>query len=285
MKIKKIGKISSGQDGAIRGDLLFRFDEKGNGTVYDLSDISENSRPVGAFNLDPTGKLLPHVNAAMFGTEYAESDDEFPALYVNVYNNYADAKDPLKGVSCVYRITREGAVFSASLIQLIEIGFTENASLWKASEEKDGPRPYGNFAIDRERGRYYAFTMRNETLGTRYFAFSLPALADGKWDDTYGVYRVTLEEKDILSYFDCPFHRYIQGASLKDGKIYSLEGFGESAENPPALRVIDLINERQESCTLLADFGLSREPEFIDFTQDGACYYADNPGNLYLIEN
>lgn len=282
MKITEIGKIKGGQDGAIYGNYLFRFDERGVGAVYDIASLSEENTPVGTVTLDPTGRLVPHANSVMFGAERAESDDEFPALYVNVYNNYADKEEPLKGVTCVYRITREGSAFTASLIQIIEIGFTEDPALWKAGE-KDGPRPYGNCAVDVKNGRYYAFVMRNEALGTRYFAFDLPALADGVWDEKYGASRVVLTPSDIRSQFDCPFHYYVQGATLRDGKIYSLEGFGHDPRMAPAIRVIDLEAGREESYIRFADFGLTQEPEFIDFAGE-VCYYGDNPGHLYILE-
>ncbi len=285
MNITRIGKISGGQDGAVFGSLLFRFDENGNGTVYDIRAINDESTPLGTFQLDPTGTLVPHANAVMFGTEYAECTDELPALYVNVYNNYADTDTPLKGVTCVYRVTREeeSGIFSASLIQIIEVGFTEDASLWKVSETADGPRPYGNCAIDRERGKYYAFVMRDERLGTRYFAFDLPELAAGELDEKYGVPRVVLTAGDIEARFDCPYHLFVQGATLKNGKIYSLEGFGHDPSKPPAVRVIDLEKQREESYIRFAEHGLTREPELIDFAGD-VCYYADNPGNIYIID-
>ncbi len=283
MRITKIGRISGGQDGAVFGNYLFRFDERGNGTVYDLREINDKSVPVGTVCLGVEGAPVPHANSVMFGTEYAECTDEFPALYVNVYNNYANTDTPLKGTTCVYRITRDGDSFSASLVQIIEVGFTEDASLWKASETADGPRPYGNCAIDCEYGRYYAFVMRNENLGTRYFAFDLPELADGEFDEKYGVPHVVLTARDIKEQFDCPYHLFIQGATLKNGRIYSLEGFGHDPAMPPAVRVIDLVNQREESYTRFAEHGLTSEPEFIDFAGD-VCYYSDNPGEIYIID-
>ena len=74
-----------------------------------------------------------------------------------------------------------------------------------------------------------------------------------------------------------------KGATLKDGKIYSLEGFGHDPRMAPAIRVIDLEAKREESYTRFADFGLTQEPEFIDFAGE-VCYYGDNPGHLYILE-
>lgn len=289
MKIEHIANISGGQDGAVFADYLFRLDKDGTCKVYDFKDIDEAGTaiaevaPVSAFVLDRADEIVPHSNAVMFGSEYYCEDDEFPLLYTNIYNNYAKAQDKLTGVCCVYRIWRDGANFSSALVQLIEIGFTENAEYWKSSKTHEDSRPYGNFAIDADRGIYYAFVMRDKTDTTRYFAFDLPKVTDGEADDRYGVKKVTLNISDIKKYFDCEYHRYIQGACCHKGKIYSTEGFTDSEENPPAIRVIDALSNRQECCIKLGDFGICEECEFIDFRGD-TCYYSDIDGKLYVIE-
>ena len=96
--------------------------------------------------------------------------------------------------------------FKTTLVQLIKIGFTDDYSLWKAYPDRDGVRPYGNFVIDRDTGYYYAFVMRSETLGTRYFKFKIPSLHEGEPDSVYGVKRVILTPEDICDEFDCPYH-------------------------------------------------------------------------------
>ncbi len=285
MKIKRIGKIGYGQDGAIYAQYLFRFDPTGVGSVYDLRGIDEESSPIGIFSLDPSGKLIPCASSVAFGTEYAESDDEFPALYVNVYNNYAKNDEPLKGATCVYRILRDDdGLFSASLIQLIEIDFTDDATLWETCETIDGPRPsFGNFAIDGEYSRYYASVTHNEMLGTRYFAFDLPALADGEYDENIDALHLHLSANDILHYFDCPYQRFLRGTALKNGKIYSLEGLALDPATPSAIRIIDLAQQREECYVSLADHGVTGEPKMIGFSGD-ICYFGDNTDALYTID-
>jgi len=283
MEIANIGKIHGGQDGAVWGKYLFRFSEWGDGFVYDLDTVSTGViGEIATFKLGAGKFPVPHSNAVFFGTEYYDETDEFPLLYSNIYNNYAGASDPLKGVACVYRLQKDKETFRATPVQLIGIGFTEDASLWKVSETEDGARPYGNFVIDREKNRYYAFVMRNEQLGTRYFAFDLPKLSDGVFDEKYGVRRVTLEKEDIVERFDCEFHRFVQGACAYDGKIYSLEGFANDADRKPAIRVIDLAEKRETFYASFMDVGLTNEPELIDF-RDGVCYYGDGVGNLYTL--
>lgn len=281
MNIKKLGKISGGQDGAIFNGYLFRFDSKGSCAVYKTKDISCDSLPISRFVLDKSEIIAPHSNSVMFGNAYYNEKDEFPLLYSNIYNNYSKNDNKMKGVTCVYRLQKSGNTFSTTLVQLIEIGFTED-SIWK-SKSCDDVRPYGNFVIDSENSLYYAFTMRNEENCTRYLSFNLPKLSDGEYDKEFDVNRVILKTRDIKNRFDCEFHRYIQGACFHNGLIYSLEGFTDSEENPPAIRVIDVGEKAQKKMYLFSDYNLSIEPEMIDFEND-ICYYSDNHGNLYQLE-
>lgn len=281
MNLKEIAHIKGGQDGAVFGNCLFRFNGKGNGRAYEMDRIASGGEisHFAEFTLDRAEEIAPHSNAVSFGSEYYAEGDEFPLLYSNIYNNYAKTDEPLKGVCCVYRLWREGDSFGTKLVQLIEIGFVEDAELWKASPEKDGVRPYGNFVVDREKGKYYAFIMRNEELGTRYFEFDLPRLEDGEPDSRYGVKRVVLGANDIKKRFDCPEHNYIQGACCHGGRIYSVEGF----KNSPVLRVIDPEVGKQELFCDFAEHGVVDEAELIDF-YNGKCYYSDCHGIVYLIE-
>lgn len=286
MKITPLAKIVKGQDGAIWNQYLFRFNGKGLCWVYALKDaIGENVTelwPITEFTLDQADSMMPHSNSVMFGNEYYCQGDEFPLLYSNVYNSYANEENKRKGVCCVYRLQRDGDVFSSTLVQLIEIGFVEDARYWK-SENLEDVRPYGNFAVDCEKSTYYAYTMRDESNTTRYFAFDLPKCSDGVPDPVLGVNRVVLTAEEIKSQFDCDYHRFIQGACVYQGKIYSLEGFTEDKKNPPALRVVDPERKCQQEMFLFSDYGLTIEPEMIDFA-GGICYYADHSGNLYRLE-
>lgn len=277
MNIKPIAQISAGQDGAIWGQYIFRFDTAGHCRVHALGSWEY----VGEFTLDRADKLTPHSNAVVFGCEYYAPEDEFPLLYTNIYNNYAKADDPLKGVCCVYRLLREGSTFTSQLVQLIAIGFTEDTGLW-CSPEGD-VRPYGNFVIDREHNRYYAFVMRDGCHSTRYFSFSLPSVVEGEMDETFHVRRCTLAANGITDFFDVPYHHYIQGACFHQGNIYSVEGFTDDKQNPPGIRVIDPAARCQTLYVNFMDMGIREEAEFIDFA-DGICYYSDAHGKLYTLE-
>lgn len=288
MNIRWINRIAGGQDGAIWGNYLFRFQANGTCFVYELDRLKESAPDALApefarFQLPETPVPIPHSNAVMFGTEYYEPTDPFPLLYSNMYNNCAKQADPMKGVCCVYRLQQAGHIFSAVPVQLISIGFTEDPQFWCSAVDRPDVRPYGNFAIDRDKGLYYAFTMRDAANATRYFSFRLPKLREGVPDPRFGIRRVELSTEDLISYFDCPYHRFIQGACFHKGRLYSLEGFTDSAENPPALRIISPESQSQLQLTYFGEFGTTIEPEWIDFSED-TCYYSDNHGNLYIID-
>ncbi len=276
MQMKQIGQIVYGQDGAVFGRYLFRFNHKSECTVYQIDDLSV---PFAQFTLDKSDIINPHSNSVMFGKERFSEADEFPLLYTNIYNNHASNENKLKGVTCVYRVERNGNSFKTTFLQMIEIGFAED-TIWMSKQ--GDVRPYGNFVIDTENSLYYAFTMRNEEPCTRFFSFTLPNINDGIYDETLCVKRVILNKEDIIDNFDIDYQHYLQGATLEKGIIYSLEGFTNDQKNPPAIRVIDTKTKKQNEVYFCADYGTWIEPEFIDF-EDGVCYYSDCHGNLYNL--
>lgn len=279
MEIKTLSKIVGGQDGAIYKNYLFRFSSRGGCTVYDLSALCAEPAPIAEFKLDGSELIVPHSNSVTFGNEFFAPEDEFPLLYSNVYNNYAKTEDKRVGICCVYRLLREGNTFSTKLVQLIKIGFTDDRSLWRSSGDVEDKRPYGNFVVDTDKDQLWAFVMRDGAMQTRYFAFDLPKLEDGEVGAS-GVREVTLTADMIKEYFDTPYHNYVQGAVCREGKIYSVEGFGEKIH--PALRIIDT----EKKCQLLHfdffDAGYTDEAELIDFYGD-RCIYGDHKGNLFEL--
>ncbi len=284
--IKSIAKIRTGQDGAIYNDLLFRLSHRGECLVYDLNGISCSDAdtpeltPIASFVLDKANEFLPHSNSVIFGNEFYSENDEFPLLYTNIYNNYAKAENKYCGVCCVYRIERCENGFCSTLVQIIEIGFTDDRNYWRSSDGANDIRPYGNFVIDTKKDRLYAFVMRDSENNTRYFSFSLPKALEGS-ECELGVKKVVLNIDDIQEYFDTPYHHYLQGAVCHNGKIYSVEGFNEKIH--PALRIIDTELKKQTFFFDFYDAGLVHEAEFIDFHNE-KCYYSDAKGNLFELE-
>lgn len=278
MKIEKIGLISSGQDGAIYNGELFRFEVDGHVSVFDTKTFSLT----GEFDLDRKDEWLAHSNCSFFGNAFYDKKDEFPILYTNVYNTYAKEQDRREGVLLAYRIGREKGKFFSRLVQIIKIGFVEDLTLWKSLKDNKDLRSYGNFVEDKEKKILWAFTTRNKEMVTRFFSFTMPNITDGKCDKD-DVKTVVLDKKDIKSYFDVDFQYYIQGATCKDGVIYSLEGYGESSDYECKLKLIDTALQKEIKCIKFADFGCVEEAELIDF-DDGKCIYGDSQGVLFLIK-
>ena len=280
MKITKLAKIRGGQDGAIYNDFLFRFSSKGGCSVYDMTALSGEPEPIAEFKLDKAELIAPHSNSVTFGNEFFAEGDEFPLLYSNIYNNYAKTEDKKVGVCCVYRLVREGNTFSTQLVQLIKIGFTDDRNLWRSSGDIEDKRPYGNFVVDTQNSLLYAFVMRDGESRTRYFAFDLPKLSDGEIGDS-GVSEVTLTADMIKEYFDTPYHNYVQGAVCHEGKIYSVEGFGEKIH--PAIRIIDTEKKCQTYFYDFFEAGCTDEAELIDFYH-GRCIYGNHIGEIFELE-
>lgn len=287
MRIETVSKIKDGrQDGAISNGYLFSFNHKGECAVYQMKNLAcmknDEADVYAEFVLDKNDILVPHSNSVIFGNEYYDEQDEFPLLYTNIYNNYEKNDEKLEGVCLVYRIERNERTFTSTLVQIIQIGFTDDKSLWKSAGEKEDARPYGNFTVDREKSILYAYTMRDNTHSTRYISFELPKVNQGQMCEKYNVKKVVLTQNDILHYFDCDYHHYIQGASCHNGKIYSLEGFTDSDNNPPAMRIIDTNLKKEVDFKMFKDVGTNIEPEMIDFDDD-ICYYSDHNGNIYKL--
>lgn len=276
LKYEHIGTIEGGQDGAVFDEHLFRFDHLGSCSVYN----TKNLQLTGRFVLNKTDVFRPHSNAVCFGAEYYDKTDEFPLLYTNIYNNYANDRDRLLGCCGVYRITRRGTTFSGELVQVIRIGFTDDP-LWRSDGAED-VRPFGNMVTDTDTGSFYVFTMRDKEQTTRYFRFDLPKLSDGQMNIVYGVNVATLEKEDIRDYFDCEYSCYLQGACYYGGMIYSTEGF-DNDRHPGRIRMIDLQAKKQYASMNIRSYGLLREPEFI-YAFHGFFWYGDAIGGLYRFD-
>ena len=280
MTITKLSSIVGGQDGAIYKNYLFRFSSKGGCTVYDLTKIEGNMTPIAEFKLDKIDLIVPHSNSVIFGNEFFAPEDEFSLLYSNVYNNYAKTEDKRVGICCVYRLVRAGNTFSTTLVQLIKIGFTDDRNLWRSSGNVEDKRPYGNFVVDTQNSLLYAFVMRDGENRTRYFSFDLPKASDGDIGDS-GIREVTLTADMINEYFDTPYHNYVQGAVCYNGKIYSVEGFGEKIH--PALRIVDTEKKCQIMHFDFFEADCTDEAELIDF-YEGKCIYGNHIGEIFELK-
>lgn len=270
------------QDGAIYGGMIFKFHSDGLCNVFSM----ETGKRVGGFVLNQADAYKPHCNAVCFSNEFYQEGDEFPLLYANIYNNYNkdEFEDKRPGMFCVYRIFREGGSFKSRLLQVIRVDFA-GAEPWRSgwNEEKQSftdRSPWGNFIIDTDNNKLWAFVTRDENHTTRFFCFDIP-----KVEKTETTAFVKLTKGMVQRTFDIPYSWYLQGACYHDGKIYSTEGMGTDA-NPTGIRVVDL-EHGIEDClvNLHADDSYRREAEFIDFA-DGVCWYGDYKNSnvkLYTI--
>ncbi len=273
IQFQKIGHVAEGQDGAICNGYLFRLNTKGICTVTALANLTK----VAEFALDGLDAIVPHSNSVCFGNTYFYKGDEFPLLYTNVYNNYQNHEDRKEGVCCVYRIIREGDVFSSQLVEIIKINFTKDI-LWRSENIADA-RPYGNFVLDTENGFLYAFVMRDEEHKTRVFRFNIPEISPKATNE---IRVIALNKNDIIDMFDCAYLEYMQGAAFENGYIYSVNGFGKQSRYKPSLSIIDAKNKETCLSVCLVDYGLEHEPEFID-VYEGQVFYSDSIGDLYKI--
>lgn len=262
------------QDGAMCNGLLFKFHSDGMCYVFDPT----TGKKIGAFMLNGTDSYLPHSNAVCFGSTYYEEGDEFPLLYANIYNNYNkdNYEDKRAGMVCVYRLRRTSETrFTTTLVQVIKIDFADVSpwrSKWDAESQTFTDRsPWGNFIIDTDGNRLWAFVTRDVNHTTRFFCFDIPEV------NKQALEVVKLTTANVERTFDIPYSWYLQGACFHDGKIYSTEGMG-TEDNPTRIRVVDLENGIEDCVVDLfanqAKGAGVREAEFIDFS-DGVCWYGD----------
>ena len=264
------------QDGAVFNGRLFKFNSSGKGSVYSLETFLKEA----VVALDKVDLIKPHANCVFFGTERAEASDEFPVLYSNVYTSYSGSVDRREGTLCAYRLTGNGSSYSGTLVQVIRIGFKNDKDLWRSHAIGDRS-PYGNFILDCDNNRLWAFVTRDYNRTTRFICFEMPKLSDGVYDQTYGVNVVTLEPGDILDMFDVPYSFYLQGACCHEGKIYSTEGMGTDI-NPCSIRVIDLEKKIEDYAIDLTGRGIASEAELIDFW-GGYFWYGDVQSRVFRI--
>lgn len=275
---ENVAKMSACQDGAIYDGKLFLFTAGGTCTAYDV----RTGKKTGYIYFSSTSPLIPHANSVCFGNTFYAEGDKYPLLYANIYNNYTDRPDRMEGTCCVFRLTENGKFYNLDLVQVIRVGFAKDVDLWLSASGNSAP--YGNFIVDTDRDKLYAYVMRNESNSTRFFEFDLPALTAGEYHEAYGCNVVTLGREDYDNMFDVDFSFYIQGGCYRDGKVISIEGMDSGSGKEPALRIIDLESGTLEATYYLAEAGLFREPEMISFDPDtGVLYYSGYDGHLRIL--
>ena len=228
------GLVNNGQDSACYGDNYITFNSNGYYKMYTMNgDLLKASTA-----LDQVATIAPHANSVCFGTERYDSGDTYPLLYVNAYNNTSLPT----GACYVYRLLND---MTTSLQQTILIDFA-NDPIWAG--DGHSVRPYGNFVVDTDNNKLYAYVMIDSLNVTRFFKFDLPSLSDGAI--------VRLTTADIEEYFDIDWMYYMQGVCYYNGKIYATCGFSVS---DCKLYVVDLTSKKATSVVPMG--GFVGEPE------------------------
>ena len=235
------------QDGCIYNDVLFLFSSNGLCTIFNIS----NKQMICSSQLPTYKGYCPHSNSVSFGKKFCDTDT-YPLLYSNIYNNYPNIADSF-GMCLVYRIIDE-TLFEFKLMQVIKIGFTNDANLWY--DNSDNASPYGNFLICGDDLWVYVNIFGSSI--TRFFSFKTPAIIVS--DD---IDFCILTKDNIQEMFDTDLFKYIQGGTSRGTNLVSLEGFGTEL-SPSFLRIISLTTKTIQSIDL--GFYLNTlEPEFVSF--------------------
>lgn len=226
------------QDSAVYGDTYITTSSTGYYKVYTMNgDLLKASTA-----LDQLATITPHCNSACFGTERYDAGDTYPLLYLNAYNN---AGLP-KGACYVYRLLNN---MTTSLQQTILIDFVDDP-IWAG--DGHSVRPYGNFIIDTDNNKLYAYVMIDSLNVTRFFKFNLPTLAQGA--------TIHLTTLDIEDYFDIEWMYYMQGVCYYNGKIYATCGF---SVNDCKLYAVDLTTKKVTAIVPMGGFVGEPESAFV----------------------
>lgn len=250
------GLKMAGQDSAIASDgHIICFDHDGHYKVMNI--YGQELKPLT--DLDNRAVINPHSNCAFFGTEKYDADDLYPIVYTNAYNTVGLPQ----GTFYAYRLKND---LTTTFLQTIKIGFTDS-NIWTGGGAN--VRPYGNFLMDTDNNKLYAYTMIDNLHVTRFFKFSMPSISDGA--------EVVLQESDIEDYFDVDYFYYIQGGCYYNGKIYASCGFTSS---DCMLYAVDLNSKSITSRIPLG--GFVGEPETVFIYNDEL--YVSSGTSLYELK-
>jgi hypothetical protein len=272
----EITKLKVLQDGAIYNGTALCMAANQKGVLYSIDSWDQ----IATVTLN--GNLNVHCNSVCFGKNKYDNTDDFPLLYCNVYNSYSGQVDRKEGTCGVYRLVKQENDYIGQLIQVIEISFIDDLSLWKSKDNNEDIRPYGNFAVDFDSNQLYVLVPRDADDSTRYFSFRLPSVDDGVLSDEYGVNTVKLSADDISSQFDERYMYYPQGTAYYNGKLLVLEGM-ENNNCLTKLTIIDLNKQKVCATVDLDDMGITSEPEMVAVDEE-IIYITDIDGRLYSIE-
>lgn len=250
-------KGQSAQGMAINGDRAYLFSDGGRCRVLNLL-----SKKVEREFMLESADSTNHVNNACFGNEMCLNDNT-PLLYISECRN---------GRRCFVECLTDSNSF---LLQTIE-----------ARKENGKIAPVLDWVVDTENQFLYAITrdakeQKKTGIIHNYISkYRLPQLNEGE--------KVVLRVDDRFDYFDVPFLNIIQGAKIRNGRLYIVTGFQQLAyeKNKDAIREILVIDLHKKQLTKRIDltYVTTNEPEDMDFYKGKALLYAGQNGGLYEVK-
>lgn len=236
--------LSAGaQGGDCWGDYFFQFvADNSRVRVFDLS----KKQLVQTIYIPSSQRgFVPncHCNTVCFGTEYYDTEDSFPLIYVST--GYADDNEYTGAL--VYRLTENNGVFSISLVQTVR--FPLSITSWTEFV------PAGDYG-------YLCYTRRRII-----YKVNMPKLKEGD---------IIIGPKDALkSYQFTPQPEWMSSSRNQDrvfyqGKIAYISGVPQAGE-ASALVFLNLDNLEREKIYDLKKNGLTNESESIFVWQGSLC--------------
>ena len=272
-----IGDVSAAQDGAVWNGKLFVGNLDGLFRVYN----AQTYELLGTFEAENADALTPHCNTVVFGNTYYEQGDKYPLLYANIWKNYSNDAEKHEGTCCVYRIIETDGVFSADLVQVIEIGFVDEENIWPDS---NNVRPFGSFIIDTDKSKLYVYANRDSDQDTRFFEFDIPDVTDGTYNETYGCKVVSLAYSAVQRDFSVGYIAYPQCAVYANGELYITSGFVSQNVSPKVTQV-DLCSGSVEYVYDLEKAGLTKQPTLLAYdTETDTFIYGTDTAQWYELD-
>lgn len=232
------------QAGDCYGDYFFQF-ENHNKRVF-ISNL-KTKEFLGAVELVANSKN--HCNNVSFSHVFYETNDEFPLLYVSgsqsgTYNNVQ-----------VYRVQRSDNTFSFTKVQEITLPkcSSENNLYWTGA------------VMDNENGVMYVYA---NSGGAQIAKFDIPDILQEN---------VILTDEDILEQFSVPSFTHQQGAVIRNGLLYVMDGVPQRGD-VNYMRIIDLVHKTDYDKINISAIGFGNiEFESISFYED--CFITASNSN------
>lgn len=258
--VSKITSITC-QGGACFGDYLFMFKE--NNTTCWIYNLSTRTL-IQTITIPSAERGFVsdcHANTVNFGTEYYDSNDPFPLIYVST--GYSDSG--YTG-ALAYRIvaTTENNTTTYSLTLVQTIKFPANSELGSWTE----------FVTGDDGDCYVCYSSKR-----RIYRMNMPTLAQGDvifdMADAIEVYQFTPQP-------DSWGGSRNQNRMYYNGKIYMVSGVPASVEKSLFV-ALDLATRKRDVVIDLATLGLESEPETCFIWNGHFCIVFRSNANVYAL--